>query len=160
MAQTKTPFYAWFGSVMVMVFDHPDDVNAVFASKSCLAKPYIIKYMGFETALALASGNIEIWPNSKYQNCGKYFVVDVWKSMRKPLCKAFNPKILESFIPIFNGNVKLLIRNLEEKVNKDEFDITPIVFKCMLDMLTGEFYSMFVKERNYVSAPQKERHSE
>lgn len=56
MAGTVTPFYAWFGNVMVIVFDHPDDAHAVLTSKTCLAKPYIVNYMGFETALGMAPG--------------------------------------------------------------------------------------------------------
>lgn len=63
--------------------------------------------------------------------------------MRKPLNKAFNPKILESFMPVFNEKVKFLIRNLEEKLNKDYFDVTPFIYNCTLDMVCGECFPYF-----------------
>lgn len=56
MAQTPTPFYAWLGGVLVMFLDHPDDVHAVLSSKSCLEKPYVAKFMNFDTSLASAPG--------------------------------------------------------------------------------------------------------
>lgn len=66
------------------------------------------------------------------------FAVSVWKPHRKILSGAFNLKILQSFVPIFNSKVKYLVRNMGEKVGQDYFDITPMMHACTLDMICGE----------------------
>lgn len=51
-------------------------------------------------------------------------------------------------MPIFNEKVKLLIRNLDEKVSEGQFDITPMMHACTLDMICGEFIRLaFQKEQ-------------
>lgn len=56
MGRTTTPFYAWFGSDLFIFVDHPDDVQAVLTSKSCLEKPYFFKYLSLDASLFTAPG--------------------------------------------------------------------------------------------------------
>lgn len=64
--------------------------------------------------------------------------MSVWKHDRKSLGTAFNLKILQSFVPIFNAKVKHLVRNISLKVGQGYFDITPMIHACTLDMICGE----------------------
>lgn len=63
----------------------------------------------------------------------------MWKVHRKALNKAFNPKSLQSFLPIFREKVKYLVRNIGEKVDDDYFDISPFIHACTLDMVCGKW---------------------
>lgn len=81
--------------------------------------------------------NIEIYINIFFS------IVHIWRSHRKVLNTTFNLKILQSFIPIFNEKVKCLVCNLEDKLNDDYFDITPMLHACSLEMVCG-------KKKNYV----------
>lgn len=57
MAQLTTPFYAWFGGVLMLVIDHPDDAHTVLNSKSCMEKAIVYKYFNMGTSLFTAPGN-------------------------------------------------------------------------------------------------------
>lgn len=64
MAQLTTPFYAWFGGMLIIVIDHPDDVHTVLTSKSCLEKAIIYKFFNMGTSLFTAPGILN--SQSKY----------------------------------------------------------------------------------------------
>lgn len=149
-SQTATPFYGWFGGLLVVFLDHPDDVNAVL--KACIEKPYVVTFMGFETSLLSAPGiysfndptDIEYVFFQEVLKIHQFFAFTslgcIWSPQRKVLNKAFNLKILESFIPIFNEKVKYLIRNLGKQVQRDDFEITPLIYHCTLDMVCGKCF--------------------
>lgn len=59
MAQMKTPFYAWFGGVLILVIDHPDDVHTVLTSKSCMEKAIIYKFFNMGASLFTAPGTYQ-----------------------------------------------------------------------------------------------------
>lgn len=71
MAETKTPFYAWFGGALVLVIDDPDDAHKVLTSKSCMEKGFVYKFFNMGTSLftapgvlLLSNGFIQITPTS------------------------------------------------------------------------------------------------
>lgn len=66
-------------------------------------------------------------------------LVRIWKPQRKILNTAFNIRILQSFIPIFNAKVTYLVRNIGERVGKDAFDISELMFACTLDMVCCKY---------------------
>lgn len=59
----------------------------------------------------------------------------MWKMHRKYLNPCFNPKLLQSFLPIFNKKSKILADRLKVKLGKDEFDVYNFIGKCTLDMI-------------------------
>lgn len=116
MRSYKAPFYAWFGVNLCIILDDPDDVDIVLNSKSCIDKAHVYKYF-YRDALFTAREHI-------------------WRPQRKILNSAFNLKILQSFIPIFNAKSDLLVRNVGRMIGKGSFDVAPIIFACTLDMVS------------------------
>lgn len=153
ITRMKTPFYTWFGRALVMVVDDPDDVHAVLTSNSCMEKGFVYKFFDMGASLLTAPGifiiSFIIAAISTYtyaNNIHLYlflFLVATWRSHRKMLNNAFNLKILQSFVPIFNEKVEYLIRNLNDRVNDDYFDITPMIHACTLEMICGKEHFHF-----------------
>lgn len=89
-------------------------------------------------------------------NSFKHILVRIWKPQRKILNTAFNIRILQSFIPIFNAKVRYLVRNIGEKVGEDAFDISELMFACTLDMVCCEYptpiqYTQFIFKWHIIS---------
>lgn len=60
----------------------------------------------------------------------------LWKIHRKFLNPCFSPKLLQSFIPIFNNSSRRMVEYLTPHLVKgDEFDLYWNVGKCTLDMI-------------------------
>lgn len=51
------------------------------------------------------------------------FVDHYWKSSRKHLNMAFNLNVLKGFIPIFDRYTSLVVKDMEEHLGGDEFDL-------------------------------------
>lgn len=58
---------------------------------------------------------------------------------------SFNLKVLQSFIPVFNEKVKVLIKNLDKEIGNGEFDVLPYVNWSTLDAICGKllFFKVF-----------------
>lgn len=54
------------------------------------------------------------------------------------LTPAFHFRILEDFIPVFNEQAVIFVKNLKEQQNKKYIDIVPLVTLCTLDIICGE----------------------
>lgn len=54
------------------------------------------------------------------------------------LTPAFHFRILEDFIPVFNEQAVIFVRNLKEQLHKKYIDIVPLVTLCTLDIICGE----------------------
>jgi len=53
---------------------------------------------------------------------------------------AFHFKILEDFVDVFNDKTEKLVHILEtEWADKGQFDISPYVSRCTLDIICGNF---------------------
>lgn len=57
---------------------------------------------------------------------------------------SFNSKILQSFVPIFNGKTKTMLEKLDNEAGNNNFDILPFMNECTLDMVCGKFFSYFL----------------
>lgn len=64
----------------------------------------------------------------------------MWKTHRKYLNPCFNPKLLQSFLPIFNQKTKIMTKRLEAKLGEDEFDIYNAIGKCKIKQINLKFY--------------------
>ncbi|KAH8033900.1 hypothetical protein HPB51_017350 [Rhipicephalus microplus] len=58
-----------------------------------------------------------------------------WRRRRKMLTPAFHFRILEDFIPVFNEQAVIFVKNLKEQQNKKYIDIVPLVTLCTLDII-------------------------
>lgn len=66
-----------------------------------------------------------------------YTAAREWKPIRKMLNPAFNMKILQSFIPIFNAKTNILLENLSKETNGRMFNVLTYMNSCTLDMISG-----------------------
>ncbi|GFT35172.1 cytochrome P450 4V2 [Nephila pilipes] len=58
-----------------------------------------------------------------------------WKSRRKLLTPSFHFEILKDFLPIFNEQSRVLVRQLRNEVTKDSTDIVMPITLCSLDVI-------------------------
>lgn len=61
-----------------------------------------------------------------------------WKKHRKMLTPAFHFKILEEFLDVFEVYSNILIKKLENEVDKNSIDIYPYITLCSLDIICGK----------------------
>ena len=67
------------------------------------------------------------------------FSAALWKVHRKLLNPSFSPKILQSFLPIFNEKAITLTHLLETEVSaKSVFDVYPYLNATALDMVCSK----------------------
>lgn len=58
---------------------------------------------------------------------------------------------MNSFVPIFNEKVQVLVNRLEEKAETNQaLDICDMIFACTLEMVCGKSKFMFVPRRCYL----------
>lgn len=118
----QRPFYCWFGPVLMVGIDEPDDMQLILNADQCLDKPYMYGHLQNETGL-LGSPR------------------DIWKVHRRALNPTFNRKVLNSFIPTFNAKAKILADQLDRSVGTDTEIYRPL-FKCMMDTIVSTALGM------------------
>lgn len=79
-----------------------------------------------------------------------------WHSRRKMLTPTFHFKILNDFLQVFNEQAVIMIRQLNERIDKGSFDIMPYVTLCALDIICGGYtqYSGFILPRHRQLRPK------
>uniref|UniRef100_A0A1L8E439 Putative cytochrome n=1 Tax=Nyssomyia neivai TaxID=330878 RepID=A0A1L8E439_9DIPT len=58
-----------------------------------------------------------------------------WKTHRKNLNPCFSLKILQSYMPIFNEQAGIMMKNMSAKLNKGSFNFYEFMDACTLDMI-------------------------
>lgn len=97
-------------------------MKAVYMSPNCLQKPYVYNFFGG-------------------QNLGIFNApVHLWKKDRRAINPTFNNRILQSFVPVFNTNVDILVDTLRPNIAGGPFDIGENIAACTLDMVCGKHY--------------------
>ena len=96
---------SWLGPILYVIATNPDDLKIVFNAKQCYDKPDFLKFSGM-----LVKGSL--FGNLQY-----------WRSHRKVTNPFFGHQGLKAVIPNFNEKTKILIKNLEKKVGKGDFDV-------------------------------------
>lgn len=61
-----------------------------------------------------------------------------WKNHRKFLNPCFSPRILQSYMPIFNEQSAIMMKNLQPQVGGDSFNFYEFMDACTLDMICRE----------------------
>lgn len=66
------------------------------------------------------------------------FLVDTWKRQRKLINPAFQPRIFESFIPVFEFHGNKLINILKKKGENAIIDVPEFIDLYVLDTICGK----------------------
>ncbi|XP_044261138.1 cytochrome P450 4C1-like [Tribolium madens] len=110
-------FKFWLGKDLLVVTSKPEDVEIVLNNSSCFGKP---KFYDF--AFKLFRNGLLIAPAS------------IWRDRRRIINPTFNPKILNSFIEIFQKHANKLVCVLEASCGKESEDIFLKLFRCTFDI--------------------------
>ncbi|KAL1375923.1 hypothetical protein pipiens_004556 [Culex pipiens pipiens] len=110
-------FQLWFGPRPVIGVSHPDLVEKVLTSATCLEKPYFYRFSRVDQGL---------WAASK----------TLWQSQRKAVNAAFSTRVLNDFIPTINECTENLISQLTS-VDGAEVNVLDYAIPCALKMVCG-----------------------
>ena len=106
------------------------------------------------TALLLSSETVCLWQQVRFElfdraSCISYSLFmksistdDQWKKSRRLLNPAFHIQVLNSYMYAINETSVTCSRELEEAIEENgggQFDILPIMTRCVLDLLCGNF---------------------
>lgn len=123
-SEHSTPTIFWFGPTLTFLITKPEDMKAVYMSPNCLQKPYVYNFFG--------GNNLGIFNAPAH----------IWKKDRRAINPTFNNRILQSFVPVFNANVDILVETLRPYVTgRQPFDIGENIGACTLDMVCGKCIS-------------------
>jgi cytochrome P450 len=119
-----TPCRIWLGPRLFVLLDHPDDVQIALNSPHANSKGCEYEFLNvYPDASGLITANGEMW-----------------KKHRKLLNPCFIPKILDAYLPIFNGCSKVLNEKVDNMCRENlMFDIEPLIHCCTFDQICGEF---------------------
>lgn len=76
--------------------------------------------------------------NVGYEHTILIVAVPVWRRHRRLIAPAFNQRVLNSYVPVFDRQSKILVRKLRNHVGNGEFEILRYLALCTLDMVFGE----------------------
>jgi cytochrome P450 family 4 len=62
---------------------------------------------------------------------------DTWRVHRKIINPTFNPKMLQSFLPIFVEKTDHMIKSLSKRVGDEEFDLMAETMQCSMATIFG-----------------------
>nr|XP_019562040.2 cytochrome P450 4c21-like [Aedes albopictus] len=116
------------GPIMGIGVSHPDLMQKVLSHPDCLEKPFFYKFIQLENGIFSAEYKL-------------------WKSQRKALNPAFNMKILNSFIPIFEDCSRRMVAELNKCVHGGTVDMFQFTSKCTLEMVCATTLGSNVLER-------------
>lgn len=91
------PFYLWAFHLLFCFIDDPDDFKTVLSSKQTLNKGFF--YDSFNLGSSLLTLSIE-----------------PWKLHRRALNPTMSPRMISSYLPIFNEKCKIMVNRLKKNV--------------------------------------------
>lgn len=56
LCKESTPFYAWFGPMLVIGIARPEDMQTILSSNNCLQKGYMYKFMHNRSGIFASDG--------------------------------------------------------------------------------------------------------
>lgn len=115
LASDTKGVFGWIIHMLFMYTDHPDTYEIILNSDKALKKAYLY---GF---LRNSEGIFTSEPNK-------------WKSHRRVLNSTLGPKMVKSFIPIFNEKYKKMVDLMDRQVD-EPVDMHLIMFKSTIDVV-------------------------
>lgn len=125
-------------------------ISAVFQFESLRKHGFIAMHIGFQrvvvffradTVESLVSSTVNITKSEQYDYMKPWLGTglltssgDHWRRHRKALTPAFHFKLLESFAPVMNSNVKILLNRIEKSPTK-KIDIRGFICDMALDII-------------------------
>ncbi|GAB0100688.1 Cytochrome P450 [Sergentomyia squamirostris] len=115
----STPIGYWFGPKFYILVTKPADCQVVLTSQHCLNRDDVYDF----TRSYAGDGLIALKNPS-------------WREHRRFLNPCFTLKILQSFMPIFNTEVKTMVERLKKQADDGgKFDMYKYIDACTLDMV-------------------------
>lgn len=115
----------WLGPRLYILLKDPRRIQSVLYSQECLNRDDVydfINLLGDGGGLMTLKG-------------------DTWKAHRKFLNPCFSLKILQSYMPIFNEQSEIMMKNMAAKINKGNFNFYEFMDACTLDMICRKYPS-------------------
>lgn len=109
--------YDWYLNKLVVVIDDPNDLKLCLNSDKCIDKPFVYDYFSAGQGIF----------NSKKQ---------VWKPHRRALNPTLSPKMVSSFIPIFNEKFKITADQMERYIGQN-VDLHRPMFKASAEAIVA-----------------------
>ncbi|XP_053691262.1 probable cytochrome P450 313a4 [Sabethes cyaneus] len=106
----------WIGPQLIYAVAHPDLIQRILTDPNCCEKPFFYDFVNLKHGLFSA----------KYK---------LWKPYRKSLNSAFNAKILQSFVPIFEKCSREMISRMKPHSRGAPVDILQFTSECTLEMV-------------------------
>ncbi|XP_063695952.1 cytochrome P450 4c21-like isoform X1 [Culicoides brevitarsis] len=106
----------WLGNKLILMIKNLDYVKSILNSVKCLDKAFAYEFLSVNLGLISCKSN-------------------VWRFHRKYLNNCFTPKLLQSFMPIFNRSSARMSQYMSKHLGRGEFDLYHFVGKCTLDMI-------------------------
>ncbi|GBP16707.1 Cytochrome P450 4c3 [Eumeta japonica] len=112
----KEVLRAWLGPKLYIAIANPEDAQVVL--ENCYQKDVVYKFLRYWLGEGL-------------------FVapVDIWKTHRRVLLPVFHNRVVEEYISVITEQTAALVRQLEERVDKGEFDILKYISSCTIDIM-------------------------
>lgn len=101
--------------MLAVGIDAPQDLQIVLTSENCLNKPYIYEQLKCKTSIIAT-------------------IKEIWRPNRRALNTTFNPKILQSYMPLLNEKAKILVDQFHSHID-EAGDLYRTIFIGMIDMI-------------------------
>ncbi|KAJ9597387.1 hypothetical protein L9F63_011776 [Diploptera punctata] len=115
-AEYGTTIRVWFGPHLTIGLSDPKHIEVLLNSQKWINKAFVYNFL----KPWLGSGLLT--------STGQH-----WKKHRKILTSTFHFKILESYLEVFDKNVKILLNQLSKETDGTDFDIYPYINLYTLD---------------------------
>ncbi|CAO1411702.1 unnamed protein product [Diamesa tonsa] len=120
-------YYAlWFGTKYMFITDDPAMAQKLLTYPECVEKNYFMDFFGFPQGLISLKS-------------------DRWKHERKLFNHTFGVSVLQSYVPTFNKCIEQSFTQLDEQVDKGEFDIHDYVTEVMMTAILNTTFGKEVK---------------
>lgn len=113
ITDTEEMSYAWFGPTRIFHVARPEDFQAILNSDKCLKKAFPYEFLYNRTGIMTSAPAI-------------------WKEHRRALNPTLGPKMVSSFVPIFNEKSKQMVDRLEKHIGT-YVDMHRVMFKAAIE---------------------------
>ncbi|GAB0086095.1 Cytochrome P450 [Sergentomyia squamirostris] len=114
----ESPSRWWLGTTMYVLVKSPEDLQTVLNSPHCLSRGFVYEFLRSFGGDGLVS-----------------LPAPEWKVHRKLLNPTFSLKILQTYVPIFNKEVKILVNRFNDLVGQGATDIYTYMDALTLDVV-------------------------
>lgn len=114
--------YTWVGPVLIFHVAAPEDCQAVLTSEKFLKKAFPYDFLYNRTGILTAEPHI-------------------WKEHRRALNPTLGPKMVSSFVPIFNEKSKKMVDLMERQLG-GIVDMHRIMFKASIDSIMNASFGV------------------